>query len=251
MAKNLTRPRDRWARWTALATLGLACASCFSQAQTIEGEPDAHLAARVLGVEVHASDPEEVRYWILRKLTDRYAAEKGIEVTQGEIDAYLDGMARIAAEDRRQREARREEIEGRLATPGLGDADRKAVSSELDSLDQLQQSLDDLSSGDSEDAEKTRQTRRTIAAAFIRQWKLNQALYQQYGGRIIVQQGGPEPLDAYRTFLGDEQRHGAFEFLDRSLEAAFWRYYLTDSMHSFYPPGSMEERQAFQTPWWQ
>jgi len=251
MAKNLTLPRGRWARWTALATLGLVCASCLAQAQTIEGVPDAPLTARVLGVEIHTSDPEEMRYWILRKLTDRYATEKGIEVTQGEIGAYIDGMARIAEEDRRQREAHREEIEGRLASPGLGDADRQALSSELDSLDQLQRELDGMSGGDDEDAEETRQARRTVAAAFIRQWKVNQALYQQYGGRIIVQQGGPEPLDAYRTFLADEQRKEAFEILDKSLEVAFWRYYLTDSMHSFYPPGSKEELQALETPWWQ
>jgi len=85
---------------------------------------------------------------------------------------------------------------------------------------------------------------------FIRQWKLNRALYHEYGGRIIYQQGGPEPLDAYRAFLEDREKEGAFRILDKYLESEFWRYYTTDSIHAFYPAGSQEEMQAFESPWW-
>lgn len=80
--------------------------------------------------------------------------------------------------------------------------------------------------------------------------KLNRALYQDYGGRIIFQQGGPEPLDAYRRFLEERQRQGAFAVLNPELEDAFWRYYRNDSIHSFFPPGSEQEAEAFRTPWW-
>jgi hypothetical protein len=251
----LALPLGRWGRWgwwgwcAVLSMLGVACISPLVQAQTIEGDPDAPLAARVLGVEIRTSDPDELRYWILRKLTDRYAAKQGAEATPQEIDAYIEGMARLAEKDRRQREARREDIEHRLASPRLGEAERKALSSELDSLNQLQRDLDALSGDDTKDVEATRQARRTVAAAFIRQWKINQALYQEYGGRIIFQQGGPEPLDAYRGLLEQQQREGHFEFLNKGLAAALWRYYLTDEIHSFIPPGSEEETQAFQTPW--
>jgi hypothetical protein len=31
---------------------------------------------------------------------------------------------------------------------------------------------------------------------------------------------------------------------------AFWHYYVTDSLHSFYPPGSAEEASAFESPGW-
>ena len=89
-----------------------------------------------------------------------------------------------------------------------------------------------------------------MAAAFIRQWKINRALYQQYGGRIIFQQGGPEPLDAYRKFLEEQRAHGDFVIVNKELERAFWRYYLNDAMHTFYPAGSKDEAQAFETPPW-
>jgi hypothetical protein len=95
-----------------------------------------------------------------------------------------------------------------------------------------------------------RAARDEVAAAFIRQWKINGALYRQYGGRILYQQGGPEPLDAYRLFLEAHQARGELVFADPAVEAAFWRYYQDDSKHSFYPRGSREEAQAFTVPPW-
>ena len=100
------------------------------------------------------------------------------------------------------------------------------------------------------DTPEDRAAREQIAAAFIRQWKLHRALYRRYGGRIIFQQGGPEPLDAWRRFLEESQARGDFALLDRSMEAPFWRYFVTDAIHSFYPPGSAEEARAFDTPPW-
>lgn len=96
-----------------------------------------------------------------------------------------------------------------------------------------------------------RAAREQIAAAFILQWKINRALYQRYGGRIGYQQGGPEPLDAWRRFLGDSQAQGDFRLLDPALEGPFWRYFVADEIHSFYPRGSLEEARAFGTPPWE
>ena len=38
--------------------------------------------------------------------------------------------------------------------------------------------------------------------------------------------------------------------IDTADETEFWKYYRSDSIHSFYPTGSKEEAQAFETPWW-
>ncbi len=207
---DLMLPYGRWAR---CAAIGLACLSSLSQAKTIEGDPHAPPAARVLDIEIRTEDPEEMRYWILRKLSDRYAADRDIEVQPEEIDAYVEGTARIAEKDRKQREARRGEIAARLTSPTLSDAERKAFAAELSSLNQLQSDLDEMASDDAKDADETRQAGRTVAVAFVRQWKISQALYREYGGRIIFQQGGPEPLDAYRRFLEKQQEQGDFEVL--------------------------------------
>jgi len=231
----------------AAAALLVAFATPVAQAEPAGAGPQP--TAQVLGTEIRTSDPEELRYLVLRALTDRYAAEHGIEVTPDEIDGYLARIAAIAEQDRRERDARLAEIERQLAVPALGDDQRAALTAERERLQQLGRDLDSVTATPQEAAEEA-QARRTVAAAFVRQWKLNRALYRDYGGRIIFQQGGPEPLDAYRRFLEEQQKRGAFAIADSELEAAFWRYYRDDTIHSFYPAGSAEEAKAFQTPWW-
>lgn len=101
-----------------------------------------------------------------------------------------------------------------------------------------------------QESAEDRAARLEIGAAFIRQWKINRALYQQYGGRIGYQQGGPEPLDAYRLFLEERQAAGDFSIDDATMVEPFWRYYRNDEIHSFYEPGSEEEARAFEvSPW--
>ena len=216
------------------------------QAQENYGPPDVPLVAEVLGTKVHTHDPSEMQAVIIGKLVDRYAAEQGIEVKPEEIDAYIDSLRRVAEQDRRRQEARREELARKLEAETLSAAERQSLSSQLATLNEVLASLDETARNAAED----QAARRQVAAAFIRQWKINQALYRQYGGRIIYQQGGPEPLDAYRTFLQARERQGAFKILNPAFEVEFWKYFLTDSIHSFYPKGSREEVQAFETPWW-
>ena len=215
-------------------------------AQESYGQPEAPLVAEVLGTEIRTADPEEMKYVILSRLLEPYAAEHSIEVSQADIDAYIDAMARVAEQDRQRRAAQREELVRQLDKTPPDDTGREALSSQIETLDQLQSSLDEMDSGSAED----HAAREQVATAFIRQWKINRALYRQYGGRIIYQQGGPEPLDAWRQFLEGQEKQGSFRILDKSLASEFWRYYTTDSIHSFYPAGRQEEAQAFEKPWW-
>lgn len=89
---------------------------------------------------------------------------------------------------------------------------------------------------------------REAARKTIRRYKINRALYEQYGGRVIFQQLGPEPIDAYRAFLEEQQESGSFRIVDPSLVEEFWAYLTDDRIHSFYPP---EEAERVMTrPWW-
>jgi heat shock protein HslJ len=178
----------------------------------IELEPvELPLAATVLGEEVRTSDAGEMQETVLARLFDRYAEEQGITVTDAEIDAFVEHMHRGMR------------AEGLTAE-------------------------DDLTP---EEAAQVAQMRQDMGRSMIRQWKLNRALYQQFGGRIIYQQLGPEPLDAYRRYLEERQAAGDFEIHDKSFEAQFWRYFTNDAMHSFYERGSEEEARAFTTPPWE
>jgi hypothetical protein len=58
-------------------------------------------------------------------------------------------------------------------------------------------------------------------------------------------------LDAYRQFLEQRQRDGAFTIHDQSLAEGFWRYFTDDSMHDFMAPGSADAARAFTVPPWE
>jgi hypothetical protein len=208
------------------------------------------VAATVLGEQVRTRDAEELRYLVLRPLADRYAREKGIDATAADKAAYAKHMETLRKRDREETLARRDQARQRLASGSLADAERAKAAADLAQVEQYLATLDDLEAAAARDPAETRAARDRIAGAFILQWKLNADLHRRYGGRIIYQQGGPEPLDAWRLFLEERQRRAELAFLDAGLERAFWRYYTDDAIHSFYERGSREEREAFATPPW-
>ncbi len=213
----------------------LSAAATSALAQEVYGDPNAPIAGQVLETVIHTKDVEELRYVILRTLTDFYARDKGITVTQAEKDAYIDRLRRSMDQDRQNQARRRDELPASCRRRACPTRSARLSARRLEALDDLIANLAEVAAPPAEDPEEVRAAREEIASAFIRQWKLNRALYQDYGGRIIFQQGGPEPLDAYRRFLEERQRQGAFAILNPELEDAFWRYYRNDSIHSFFP----------------
>lgn len=175
----------------------------------IEFEPLPPVVATVLGEDVHATEPGEMQSAILTRLFDHYAAERGLEVTDAEIGAYLEHMRRGMA------------AEGLTAEHELS----------------------------GEEAAQVDAMRRQMGHALIRRWKVNKSLYEAYGGRVIYQQLGPEPLDAYRQYLRERQAAGDFSIADPAMERHFWAYFTDDSKHDFMAPGSEDLKLAFTCPW--
>ncbi len=83
-----------------------------------------------------------------------------------------------------------------------------------------------------------------VAKASVESWKFNKALYGRYGGRVIFQQAGLEPLDAFRDWLRDEENAGSFQFHDPKWKDAFWEYY-NPKYHRF-----VNEPDPFKVPLW-
>ncbi len=168
-------------------------------------------SATVLGEEVRTADPGEMQQIIITRLFDQYAAEHAIEAQAPEIDAFVGNLQRAMAAD-----------------------ENMTAESDLTP----------------EEVEQLQAIRRDMARSIIRYWKINRELYQEYGGRIIYQQLGPEPLDAYHRFLLERQRAGAFKINDPAMAASFWRYFTEESMHTFMEPGGDDEARAFSVaPW--
>jgi hypothetical protein len=233
-----------------LVLLPLLVAQAQAQAQEQEsyGESDAPVVAVARGVQIRTNNPDEMAYVIKQILLKHYVEEKGLQATDKEIAQLLKKKQETMQGDRKKMEARRAEIQKEMASATLEDAGRKQLEKELDSIDMMDKAMSDAESraGTPEFAEA--ETR--IAEAFILQWKINQSLYRQYGGRVIYQQGGPEPLDAYRKFLEAAQQSGDFSISKKDFESALWNYYTTDNIHKFFPESGNEKDQAINTPWW-
>ena len=226
--------------------VGLCAAALPAGAQDTYGDPRAPVAGKALGTTIHTSDADELRYVVLKRLTDRYADEKGITVTQAEKDAYAKSVQASLRKDRERYAARSADLKRKLAAGGLSEAQRRSLAAELDSANKTVAALAEPTGS----PEEIKAARDQVADAFIRQWKINQALYRQYGGRVAYQQGGPEPIDAYRRFLVEREARGDFTIVNAALAPAFWRYYFTDSIHAFFPAGSKAETAAFAAPPW-
>jgi len=177
----------------------------------IEFEPLPPVAARVFGEEVRTADATEMQDAIVTLVFDRYAAENGLVPEEAEIDAFVENMQQGMAE--------------------------RGMTAE-----------DDLTE---EEAGEVATMRRQMGNAVIRNWKINKSLYEAYGGRIIYQQFGPEPLDAYREYLEELQDAGRLKIVDEAMAETFWRYFTDDSKHDFMESGSEDEALVFATPPWE
>ena len=235
-------------------SLSLVLLLTLSAAQTHAGEsygkPDDPVVAEVFGMQIRTRDAEEMQYVINQKLIQDYAQQNKIEATQDDIDLYIATMDRLTRDDRKKNDARRAEIQQQLKAGSNSDVHTKRLQSELNTLKTIHKFDLQEDSESKQDPEAALKEKQFVAKAYIEQWMISKALYQQYGGRIIFQQGGPEPLDAMRDYLKEQQQKGAFKIFEKSFEAPFWEYFVTDSKHSFFKQGSKDEKQAFDQPWW-
>ncbi len=113
-----------------------------------------------------------------------------------------------AKEDGRQRV---EYLNKLLKENDFDDPEREKIQKIIDSHAKYQKSDHETEHQQmSKEQNKIRQGyKRAFARMVIRKRKLDRVLYNKYGGRIVFQQAGVEPVDAYREFLQElvEKRH--------------------------------------------
>jgi hypothetical protein len=206
-----------------------------------------HAIAIVLGMKIAEKEKDNITGLIFGPLLDRFAAESKIEVTDKEIDAFLVKMEEMDRQQVVEFEQMRRKLTEDLKSTSLSDKDRKAKEDRLQTLERLIKMKSEIKAQDQGKEASLVPMKRNIARQTIRTWKVNLALYQKYGGRVMFQQAGVEPVDAYRDFLKEEEKKGDFKILDRRYEAPFWKYF-TDEKHTFF--SDSEGKEAINTPWW-
>jgi len=91
---------------------------------------------------------------------------------------------------------------------------------------------------------------RQAAEMMVATWKFNQGLYKQYGGRVIFQQMGLEPIDALKKFLAELKASGDYAIYDPALAKDLFKEQ-DDYFNNKFDDSSPEEAEKyFATPWW-
>lgn len=211
-------------------------------------DKDKTVIAVVLGKKIPVKEKDKLNGLIFGALLENFARENKIEPTEKELDDFV---LKTEESQRRQLikfEKDRNKLVIALRDTSLSERERKDKESQLKTIESILKNTREMQEQTKGMEEQLRPMKRQNARQFVRSWKINKALYAKYGGRVIFQQAGVEPLDAYRDFLREQEKNGAFRILDKKYEASFWRYFTNDAMHTFYP--KEDGAKFINTPWW-
>jgi hypothetical protein len=147
---------------------------------------------------------------VWRRVSRHYIDEKGLAATAAEIAETMEYHREFAAKDRVQRSRKLVELEQRLAADGLKPDERAH-------LEEFRKVLTRLAQHDAEQErlpppDPARQG--PLLTPWIEQWKMNKALYEQYGGIVALTRFGPDPQGARAALLADYEHRGLVRFSD-------------------------------------
>lgn len=254
-----------FSRLLFFSAMGLVCSLSTQAADETRGKPVAVLfgetvyakdlaAPAAAGQAVDPAAEERVKGEMLRArvwkaVFEDYARRRNINPTDAEITSQIEGHRRMRVRSDAERAQQRAALITELKSAGLGDTRRKAAQQHLDTLNQLAE-FDARREAELRDPAMRKvqqESERRVAEHWVRQWKLNQALYREFGGRIIFQQAGWEPIDAYRKLLDQAEAGKAFVVHDPALRAAVYSYF----EHKFVYADETRARFYFEKPYWE
>jgi hypothetical protein len=211
-------------------------------------------AKPVMGRAADAASAERARGEMLRArvwkaVFEDYARRRHIAPTDAEIVSQIEGHQRMKVRMDAERVQQRAALIEELKSPSLTETRRKAAQQHLDTLNRLVE-FDAKRAQELRDPAQRKMQQdpeRRVAEYWVRAWKVNQALYREFGGRIIFQQAGWEPIDAYRKLLDQAGAKKAFVVHDPVLHAAVYSYF----EHRFVYADETKARFYFEKPYWE
>lgn len=190
---------------------------------------------------------QTLAYEVMDEARKRFLKEMMMEPTQQDIDGYIVFLHRARQADRKQRAEARAKLQQELQQPGISEELRTAATKKLSVLDEMDKY--DAPPATAEARREQQESEQTVAAMTVSGWKFNQALYRKYGGRVIFQQAGLEPINAHKAFLQELETSGAYKILDPAYKDLFKE---TNEYFDkkFQYPDQAEIDKYFASPWW-
>jgi hypothetical protein len=209
----------------------------------------AEVVASVLGEEILESqlaaaggEPAQIarfRDLIWEKVAQHYIAERGLAATPAELAELSGYHDEFERRDRDQRARKLEELNQRLAAGGLAAEERAR-------LEEFRAVLARMAQNDAESDRAPPDPAReaALAAPWVEWWKMNKALYEQYGGTVALTNSGPAAHGARAALVTEYERRGLVRFLDSRLRERLFAL-LAAPPSTVVPP----DRVDF-TPYW-
>jgi hypothetical protein len=190
---------------------------------------------------------------IILPLQDAFMKQLNNEPSEKEIQSHIHFLERADHDRMNDFQEQRKNILAELDSMDLSDKKRKSLTEHLNTLDSLiaqEQRKQDIARSIPNYDEIARQSRRKVSEHSVRNWKYNQTLFRVYGGRIIFQQAGLEPIDAYAAIMKHWRNTKAFEILDPAYADIFDEYdrYL-EMPHTYLK--DKDSSEYFDKPWWE
>ena len=186
---------------------------------------------------------------IVQALIEDYGRRNSIAPTDAEFDLYVAWFEAWEKKDVERRRIEVEKLEKELASGKLSDrqkTEKQAYLKTLRHLTETDKEIADLKLKMGE--KKASESFRGPAKLFVGRWKIMNALYDRYKGRIAITKFGPVPVDAIRSMIAEEEEKGGFKIFDRDVEEKFRKSLETDSVKLFYEQEKGEAELA-RPPW--
>jgi hypothetical protein len=222
---------------------------------------DELVPAKAAGEQKAKLSPADYAAWHERTLQERFrgivwsavfsdfAGKRHIEPTDAEVESQIRSTRKFMEEDKVKREKDRQALIKELKSPTITEKRRKEAQEYLDVLErsrEMDEKIRKMRSGPGSEEVK-RKAELNVARMWVKQWKVNQALYREFGGRIVFQQAGWEPIDAYRAVLEQYEKQKAFVVHDPSLRDAVYSYFTLKFVYA----GEKQGKFYFERPWWE
>lgn len=195
------------------------------------------------------------KLWSL--LREQFMAERGVNPPiEVEIESFVRFMEESEVDSRREFQERQSRLKAELDSPGVSEQRRAEIEEYLATLEELIRFDEEQEKRRAEPGyvEMEERSRRRVGEVTIKQWKFYKALYERYGGRVIFQQAGWEPLDALKAFVDGIKKGENFEILDPVYADVMEEYYREFEEYFHLGHAFMEKSDAdfyFERPWWE
>jgi hypothetical protein len=173
--------------------------------------------------------------------------------TEDEVDSYIAFLDKSESSSKIKNAKLIETIEFLLANFQYGKFNKRKLESSLNTFKERElldikiaqraakYEAEQEKKFNAEETETLKAHERKFMSQIVKRWKMNKALFENYGGRIIFQQAGLEPIDAFGDFLKDIEQKGQLKIHNESYKDIFKEYheYISKTSHRYLPEKDM------------